>query len=569
MRFFIYCRKSTEDKDRQILSIPSQTLELRQLAERLGIKVVRLFNESKSAKVPGRPVFADMMKRLRRKEADGILCWKLDRLARNPIDGGTVIWAVNQFGLKIITPGQTFQQGDESLIMMYLEIAMAHKYVVDLSKNVTRGMRLKVTEMGWKTGLAPLGYLNRRLENRVAIIVEDPKRFKLVRQMWDLVLSGHSIYTILDLATDKWGFRGRSTRKRTERPLTKSGLYRILTNPFYYGEFEYPRGSGSFYKGKHPPMITQMEFDRVQDLLGRGNRARPKRHSFTFTGLMRCGECGAMITAEEKFKYQKNGNIHRYVYYRCTKRRRNPRCTQGAIRQEILIREILDFLGKIEVSQSFTDWAIRSVVGLVETEHGQDMLHMTHMANRCKEIDDSLRELTRMRYRHLIEDAEYQRERNSLHLEQSRIEGEIRSGAQDQEWRESAKFVYNTLANLSLRFEKADPVAQRTMLTAVGSHLTLKDKKLIVEAIEPFRMVHRSYIDFLQALGPFEPPKNGSTATPSPNWEAAFNMLCSSVNDVRTFFINQKRERQKKEFELKDDPENLESDLPDDSTIAA
>jgi site-specific DNA recombinase len=539
MRFFMYCRKSTEDKDRQILSIQSQTSELQQLADRLGIKVIKIFSESMSAKVPGRPLFADMMRRLDRKEADGILCWKLDRLARNPIDGGRVIWAVNQNGVRVVTSGQTYQQGDEGLLLMYLEIAVAHKYVVDLSKNVTRGMRTKVVEMGWKPGPAPLGYLNHRLESRFAVIIEDPKRFPLVRRMWDLVLSGQSIYTILDIANEKWGFRGRATRKRTERPLTKSGLYRIFTNPFYYGEFEYPRGTGSMYKGKHPPMVTKSEFDRVQEILGRVNRPRPKKHSFTFTGLIRCGECGSMITAEERFKYQKNGNVHRYIYYHCTKRRRKPRCTQAAIREELLVEHLRRFMATIEVSQAFTDWAIRYLNERIESEQVRDAAHVAEMQKLLQSINDSRSELMKMRYRQLISDDEFERERSRLQLDQSHTENELRRGWSDKQWWEAAKFVYHSLAEVSVRFEKADPITQRSILTAVGSNLLLKDGKLIIKATEPIGIVHRAYLDFLAALGPFEPPKNGSTATPSPYWEAAVRVLCTSVNDVRTYFIKQ------------------------------
>src|SRR3954465_14323132 len=93
-RYFIYSRKSLEDEDRQVQSIESQEDELKPLAARLNLNVLEPLSEARSAKAPGRPVFDEMMRRINKGEADGILCWKLDRLARNPVDGGAIIWAM-------------------------------------------------------------------------------------------------------------------------------------------------------------------------------------------------------------------------------------------------------------------------------------------------------------------------------------------------------------------------------------------------------------------------------------------------------------------------------------------
>ena len=83
-----------------------------------------------------------MLKRLHKKEAEGVLCWKLDRLARNPIDGASIIWAMKQYGIKIYTPSQTYSHQDENTILLYIEFGIAQKYIDDLSKNVKRGFRM-------------------------------------------------------------------------------------------------------------------------------------------------------------------------------------------------------------------------------------------------------------------------------------------------------------------------------------------------------------------------------------------------------------------------------------------
>jgi len=99
-QYVIYCRKSTESEEKQVLSIDSQIKELEEFSKRMNLPVSSALTESKSAKSPGRPVFNDMMKKLYKSQYTGVVCWKLDRLARNPIDGSSLVWALDQGKIK-------------------------------------------------------------------------------------------------------------------------------------------------------------------------------------------------------------------------------------------------------------------------------------------------------------------------------------------------------------------------------------------------------------------------------------------------------------------------------------
>jgi DNA invertase Pin-like site-specific DNA recombinase len=92
IKYFLYVRKSSESEDRQVASIDSQIKELTEVAKKEKLKIIDVLTESQSAKAPGRNQFNDMVQRISKGEAQGILCWKLDRLARNPIDGGSINW---------------------------------------------------------------------------------------------------------------------------------------------------------------------------------------------------------------------------------------------------------------------------------------------------------------------------------------------------------------------------------------------------------------------------------------------------------------------------------------------
>src|SRR3989344_7388571 len=103
IKYFLYARKSSESEDRQVQSIDDQINRLKKRAQDLGLEVVEIYAESKSAKKPSnRPVFDEMMQRIENSEADGILCWHLNRLSRNPIDSGKLSWLLQQRTLKSI-----------------------------------------------------------------------------------------------------------------------------------------------------------------------------------------------------------------------------------------------------------------------------------------------------------------------------------------------------------------------------------------------------------------------------------------------------------------------------------
>ena len=112
--YFLYARKSTDVEDKQVLSIEGQLAELRSLAKSEGLEVIAEFIEKRTAKMPGRPVFNEMLRRIQQGEAQGVICWKLDRLARNPVDGGQISWLLQQ---GTITHIQTHDRSHRSTTM--------------------------------------------------------------------------------------------------------------------------------------------------------------------------------------------------------------------------------------------------------------------------------------------------------------------------------------------------------------------------------------------------------------------------------------------------------------------
>jgi len=507
IKYFLYARKSSESEDRQVASIDSQIKELTEVAKKEKLKIIDILTESQSAKAPGRSHFNDMVHRISKGEAQGILCWKLDRLARNPIDGGNIMWLLQSNTIKHIRTYDRDYYPTDNVLMMSVEFGMANQFIRDLSENTKRGLRAKA-EKGWYPTYASLGYMHNPLKIKgEKEIIKDPERFDLVRKIFDLMLTG--CYTppkILKIATEKWGLKNKQGGK-----IANSTVYRILTDPFYYGRFEYPKESGNWYKGKHQAMIALEEYDKIQILLGREGKPRSKMHTFAFTGMIRCGECGAMITAEEKIKKQKNGNIHEYIYYHCTKKK-DPHCSQKYIEQKELEKQILNILSGIQIPPEFHQWAMKWIqIENKKESKARNQIITNHQENykKClKKIDN----LIDMRSAEDITKEEFLRKKLELSEERIRLEElAIDTGDRINKQIEKAEEVFSFAEKAGGRFKNGDIENKKAILTALGSNLVLKDKKLCITIQKPLFLVEKVARQVKAINQRLEPLKNRIT----------------------------------------------------------
>lgn len=482
-KVFLYCRKSSEGEDRQMLSIPSQLGELTKLAAKLDLNIVKTFTEAKSAKAPGRMAFAEMMVQLHEGKAEGILCWKLDRLARNPVDGGAIIWSVKDVGIEIITPSQTYSHQNENTLLMYLEFGMAQKFIDDLGKNAKRGMKTKA-EMGWYPSLAPIGYKNDPYAKKgLKTISKDDDSFELVKRCFYEILKGKQASKVWRLARDQWGFKSKHNR-----PLNHSTFYNVLNNPFYYGEYEWPKNSGNWYQGKHEPMITIEQFDVVQKMLGNKGRPISRSHTFDLTGLLRCSICGCAITATKKVKlYKRTGRTAEYIYYHCTKKNPEIKCTQPPINEKDLENAIMAKLIALKPPEEFVSWAKRWIktVHTYESHTEEEVLASQH--REIESVEKKLNNLLDLRLSGDLDDSIYKDKKNQLEKEKRRV-------------KKLTDKSENNLTNLRLKVEKAIDIAygsylkfktgnrdsRHEILMSISSNLVLDHKKVRIDLLKPF-----------------------------------------------------------------------------------
>ncbi len=376
-KYFLYARKSTEEDDKQIMSIEAQLFELREFARKENLEILQEFQESKSAKTPGRAVFGEMMSKIETMGNLGILAWHPDRLARNSIDGGRVIYAVDTE--KIVSlrfPTFWFEPTPQGLFMLQVAFGQSKYYSDNLVQNVNRGIRNKLRRGEW-LNLAPFGYVN---NPKTKNIEPHPVNSRVVVKAFEEYATGtHTYVSLSQFVADL----GVVTRNGT--PLPKVSIRKLLTDRAYLG---FVRHHDEWFPGNFPTIITPKLFEAVQVVLKDKECPRKTRkgHDFAFLGLFRCGECGSMVTAQFA---RGNGGVYRY--YRCTKKK-GP-CSQGYIREDILVSQMKERIETMSLCDRYTDWMLAEVKKWEQEKETRSQSRVQHLSLSLKTSETRLEKL--------------------------------------------------------------------------------------------------------------------------------------------------------------------------------
>ncbi len=453
-KYFLYARKSTDEEERQILSISAQLAELKEFAAKEKLEIVASLCEAKTAKEPGRTVFGEMLNRIEKGEAQGILSWHPDRLARNSIDGGRIIYMVDTGKINSLKfPTFWFESTPQGKFMLNIAFGQSKYYIDNLSENVRRGLRQKLRNGDWP-GKAPFGYLN---DLRTRKIVIDSQKYKLVKEIFEFYATGeHPLEEVIS----KFDLRSPSGKA-----YSASILQRKLQNSFYCGVFKY---KGEMHQGSHEPIITKKLFDEVQAVMvQRGKKRKKIGHNFTFTGLMSCGTCGRSITAETK---------KGHIYYRCTKKQTI--CDEKYVREENLVSQFKNILQEVSLAD---DWADKMLAKLEEEKQSSNQSSLALVHALESQIEAIMQKMDKLLDSHLegvIDKADYVCKKEKFLNEKLALEEEITEiKNKGNNWLEPMReFILSS--KLAKKVAQQGDFSQiRTFLKNIGSNFILKGKK--------------------------------------------------------------------------------------------
>lgn len=533
-RYSEYLRKSTDDKEKQVLSLSSQRDVIDRLKKNGNLLIVETVEEKMSAKRPGRPGFSRLIKLVKERKIDGIVTWAPHRLSRNSVDIGEIINLFDTGYLKeIVTESHTYRNNPMDIFMLGFHCLQAKFENDNKALDVQGGMR-KCAELGIYPSCPPLGYLPDKGGIKGARKREiDPVKFPLVRKMWDYMLGGqHTPRQILAIVTDDLGLRGRTGKK-----LSLSMVYHMFNNPFYYGEYEWPRYSGNWQKGIHWPIVTKQEFERVQRLMGKTGRARPIKHYFPYGGCsLHCSTCGCAISGCNKAKFQRNGNVHKYQYYFCSKHKPGVACNEMPVSGKMLDAQIAELLRSIEIPHYLHDF----LMGLIRAENDKQFAPNAQNELHKKAYGVALQKkngLIDMRASGLIDDDQFKAKSSELTAEEQRLKSLINeTDGASIGWIDTADRLF-TFSEQAIRyFQNSTPETKRGILVSLGWNLSIKDRKLDLSSVNWIVAIKAIAELLREQSATFEPNLAIENKAIIENLSNN-SVLCSLLQDLRTAFL--------------------------------
>jgi DNA invertase Pin-like site-specific DNA recombinase len=469
-KFFIYARKSTDSEDRQVRSIGDQIAELNELARKENIEVIDIIVEKQTAKIPGRPMFAEMLKRIEAGEAMGILAWHPDRLARNSVDGGQIIYLVDTGVIQELKfPTFWFDPTPQGKFMLSIAFGQSKYYVDNLSENIKRGHRQKLKNGLWPQ-MAPLGYLN---DKATKMIYADENKAPLIKKTFELYATGKYTLNLLRKIINDFGLLGVKGKL-----LSVSNYQYILKNSFYYGLICYNR---EHFEGKHEPIISKKLFDECQEVMKQ--KSKPKKDDrmkyFLYRGFFKCGECGFSITADKKIK--KSGK--EYTYYYCTQKNPHYECKQNVFtKEENISSQIKEEIQKVSLPDDWAVWMIKELEREKQGNAQSSVFFAQKTKGEISKLDEKLEKLMTAYLESALNLDEYRENKNKLINQKQVLKDKMKAFEQKSNNRfELAEKFIKTSQEAKIIALKENPERIRDFLKKIGSNFLLSNQTLHFE----------------------------------------------------------------------------------------
>ena len=372
-----------------------------------------------------------------------------------------------------------------------MHVLMANFQVNTMIDKVKASQKQNWADGKWQ-GLAPIGYLNTRDDDRKATLIIDEQRAPIIKILFEEYATGlHSLQSLwykareLGLTSKEKNHYEKSKNFNKRTFISRNKIEDILKNPFYYGMMKI---KGNLIPHIYEPIISKALFDKVQEVFQSKSREvfshqqEYKAIPFTFRGLIKCETCGCAITSEHKIK--KNGK--KYVYLKCSHLRGN--CKQGLVNENTLFEQLdNELFSKIQIPSKILETLKKNVQNNIEEKASLNADIKRNLQNELQTLINKEDDFTSLYVSGNIRDDIYKRNITAIADERKRLEESI---ARYKEITKDIKTTVDNLldiaGNLSDIMHNAAPNKQNKLLKLLIKDCKLNGKELKYTVRAPF-----------------------------------------------------------------------------------
>jgi len=473
----IYCRVSTEEQAQEGYSLDAQERFCRRFAEDNGYSTNDIYrDEGKSGTNLNRPALQDLLAKCQQdKSIKAVIVQETDRLARNTQDHLAIRAILKKVDIKLISVAQPMLDDSPEGNMVDTILASVNQFQSDInSRKTKKGLQEKFNS-GWWPGWSPLGYLNKRVNDKT-IIIKDHERWDLVKEGLKMYSTGnYSAMEIADILYEK-GLKSKENKK-----ICNSIMINTLRNPFYAGIMKW---NGQEKTGNHESMITPEEHQQILTIMDTHNQhaCRRRKHNFLLRGFVYCDICGQRITAE-KHRIGKNPD-----YYHCSAISRKHSNVGQNIEAEELERQVEQQFEAIQLSKDFINLVVQKVKSFYQDQESKKSRQKRILLNKKMKIEKGRRIAEKKLIGGVLSDEDFVRIRDQFKEEINIIQNQIDELENKREADiDTVGQVLMLARNIYKAYKKAPYEIKRLYLGFFWDGFWLKDRKIVRS--EPTKLI--------------------------------------------------------------------------------
>jgi site-specific DNA recombinase len=425
-----------------------------------------------------RPALKEMLRDIRDGRLNCVLAYKIDRLTRSVRDFHQLMDLFDRYHVKFVSVTQSLDTQNPMGRLLRNVLLDFAQFEREMTADRTRDKMHQRAQKGlWNGGNVPFGYA---LENKKLVV--HSKEADHLRFMF------HRFAEIPSLSQLRDELHRRGWYTRSGKPWSKMALDHILRNPIYCG---FIRFNEQRFKGDHEALIEETLFNKAQSVRrDRSHGSTKLSRVFFLKGLIRCSECGSLMTPHYTQKRHKNGSIYRIPYYRCTRTLHfdNSVCQVKHINADTVERMVVQKLSDLSQNEAFLRMSVEELNGDLKRKTEPLEREAGQVKKRLEEIEGEIGRYIKALGQGKLSIERLEAEIGGLEADKLVLQQQFddlqrkinESAARDF----SAEILQRTLRDFQSAFAPLTPTEQTEALQCVVKSVTVHPQKLDLEIFE-------------------------------------------------------------------------------------